>query len=56
MEAFEKRIPLKTLLLRDVRVNRHLSERQIDELLDPARYTGLAARFVDRVTRTSTAA
>ncbi len=51
MEAFEKHMPLKTLLLRDARVNRHLSEQQIDELLDPARYTGLAARFVDRVTR-----
>ena len=50
MEAFEKRIPLKTLLLRDARVNRHLTEKQIDELLDPARYTGLAAHFVERVT------
>lgn len=50
MEAFEKRIPLKTLLLRDERVNRHLTEKQIDELLDPTRYTGLAVQFVNRVT------
>lgn len=49
MEAFEKRVPLKSLLMRDSRVNRRLTEQQIDELLDPARYTGLAAQFVDRV-------
>ncbi|MCC6195122.1 MAG: adenylosuccinate lyase [Burkholderiales bacterium] len=50
MEAFEKRVPLKGLLMHDVRVSRHLTERQIDELLDPARYTGLSAQFVERVT------
>lgn len=50
MEAFERRVPLKALLLKDKRVNRHLTEELIDELLDPAKYTGLAARFVDRVT------
>lgn len=50
MESFEKHVPLKTLLLHDERVNRHLAEKQIDELLDPSRYTGLAAQFVDRVT------
>ena len=50
MEAFEKRIPLKKLLLRDKRVNQHLTEKQVDGLLDPAKYTGLAAQFVDRVT------
>jgi adenylosuccinate lyase len=53
MEAFEKRIPLKALLLRDERVNRHLAEKQIDELLDPTRYTGLAVQFVNRVTAKS---
>jgi adenylosuccinate lyase len=50
MKAFEKRIPLKKLLLRDERVNQHLTEKQLDGLLDPAKYTGLAAQFVDRVT------
>ena len=49
MEAFEKRVPLKPLLMKDTRVNKHLTERQIDELLDPTKYTGLAAKFVDRV-------
>jgi len=50
MEAFEKRVPLKSLLLKDKRVNKYLTEKQIDELLDPKKYTGLAAKFVDRVT------
>jgi len=50
MEAFEKRIPLKSLLMKDERVNQHLTEKQMDDLLDPAKYTGLAAQFVDRVT------
>jgi 3-carboxy-cis,cis-muconate cycloisomerase len=49
MEAFEKRIPLKALLLKDKRVNKYLTEKQIDQLLDPTKYTGLAAKFVDRV-------
>jgi adenylosuccinate lyase len=51
MEAFEKGIPLKSLLLKDKRVSQHLNEKQIDGLLDPARYTGLAAKFVERVTK-----
>jgi len=50
MEAFEKRIPLKGLLLKDRRVNQHLTEEQVDNLLDPTKYTGLAGQFVDRVT------
>jgi len=49
MEAFEKRVPLKSLLLKDKRVNKYLTEKQIDDLLDPTKYTGLAAKFVDRV-------
>lgn len=49
MEAFEKQLPLKGLLLRDGRVSEHLTPAQLDALLDPARYTGLAARFVERV-------
>jgi 3-carboxy-cis,cis-muconate cycloisomerase len=50
MEAFEKRVPLKSLLLKDKRVNQYLTEKQVDDLLDPRKYTGLAAKFVDRVT------
>ena len=56
MEAFEKRVPLKSLLLKDKRVNKYLTEKRIDQLLDPTKYTGLAAKFVDRVTQGSVAA
>ncbi|HSR12442.1 MAG TPA: adenylosuccinate lyase [Thermodesulfobacteriota bacterium] len=51
MEAFEKKIPLKSLLLKDKRVNQHLNEKKIDDLLDPAKYTGLAAKFAERVSK-----
>lgn len=50
LQAFAKRIPLKSLLLKDKRVNPHLTEGQVDNLLDPTQYTGLAAQVVDRVT------
>ena len=49
MDAVEGRVPLRRLLLEDPRVSRYLTEAEIDAALDPARYTGLAARFVDRV-------
>jgi len=49
MEAFEKKIPLKKLLLADSRVRAHMTEKQVDEILDPTKYTGLSAQFVDRV-------
>ena len=49
MRAVEEQRPLKPLLLEDPRVSAHLAEAEIDALLDPARYTGLAAQFVDRV-------
>jgi len=49
MDAVEARVPLKGLLLRDPRVSPYLGEAELDALVDPARYTGLAARFVDRV-------
>jgi adenylosuccinate lyase len=49
MDSVESRAPLRRLLLKDPRVNAYLGEADLDALLDPARYTGLAARFVDRV-------
>jgi adenylosuccinate lyase len=49
MRAVEERVPLKPLLLGDPRVAAHLGEADVDALLDPVRYTGLAAEFVDRV-------
>jgi adenylosuccinate lyase len=49
MQAFEAERPLRDLLLADRRVSAHLGPAEVDALLDPARYTGLAAEFVDRV-------
>ncbi len=50
MRAVDEGAPLRTLLLADARVTPHLAAHEIDALLDPARYTGLAAEMVDRVT------
>ena len=49
MAAFEQRRPLADLLLEDLRVTAHLSADEIDALLQPEAYTGLAGVFVDRV-------
>ena len=48
-KAFEQRRWLKDLLLEDQRVTNVLSEADIDALLDPDSYLGLAKQFVDRV-------
>jgi 3-carboxy-cis,cis-muconate cycloisomerase len=40
---------LRDVLRQDPDINAHLSEQDIDCLLDPAGYTGAAAAFVDRV-------
>jgi 3-carboxy-cis,cis-muconate cycloisomerase len=49
MRAAEENTPFSELLLADTRVNAHLSREDVDRLLDPSRYTGLAGAFVDRV-------
>ena len=49
MAAFEQRRPLRDLLLDDARVTGHLTRAEIDALLRPEAYTGLAGEFVDRV-------
>jgi 3-carboxy-cis,cis-muconate cycloisomerase len=49
MRAYESGTPLATELLVDPAVAAALAPEQLDELLDPARYTGLSAAFVDRV-------
>jgi len=49
MEAFEKGIPFKDVLLKDKRVLSNFDITEIDEILDPQNYTGLAGEFVDRV-------
>lgn len=49
MAAFEGRRSLRDLLLADDRVTQHLSPGEIDDLLRPEAYTGLAGYFVDHV-------
>lgn len=48
MAAFEQRRPLSELLLADPRISAHLSPDQIQALLRPEAYTGLAGAFTDR--------
>ena len=49
MAAFEGKRSFRDVLLGDARVAAALSPAELDRLLDPARYTGLAGAFVDRV-------
>ncbi|MBA3709445.1 MAG: hypothetical protein H0W83_11585 [Planctomycetes bacterium] len=49
MTSHEDGIPFAQLLVQDPRVSSILSRSQIDQLLDPASYTGLATDMVDRV-------
>ena len=51
MAAFEGRGSFRDLLLADPRVAGALPEGEIDRLLEPTAYTGLAGTFVDRVVR-----
>ncbi|MEQ9170265.1 MAG: adenylosuccinate lyase [Rhodospirillales bacterium] len=49
MEAFEKDLVFRDLLLKDGRVTAVMSAADLDGILDPARYTGLSAEMVDAV-------
>ena len=49
MQAVDGEQPFRDILLRDAVVSQHLSPAEIDTLLDPARYTGLAGVMVDLV-------
>jgi adenylosuccinate lyase len=49
MEAFEKGLVFRDLLLQDARVTAVMSADELDALLDPARYTGLSAELVDAI-------
>jgi 3-carboxy-cis,cis-muconate cycloisomerase len=50
MAAYEQARPLKELLLEDPRIAGRLSVGQLEEILRPEAYTGLAGDFVDRLT------
>jgi len=45
MKAIDENIEFKQVLLEDTRVNQNLSETDIDRLLDPVRYVGLAPQI-----------
>jgi len=47
--AIENRSTLRVALLAEERITRHLTEQQIDQLLDPANYLGCAGEMIDRV-------
>jgi adenylosuccinate lyase len=49
MEAFKKKITLKEAALSNPEIAKHLKKEELDEILDPVKYTGLAAQEVDRV-------
>lgn len=49
MRAFEADISLADALAQEEEVTQHLSAEEINALLDPKRYTGLATTFVDEI-------
>ena len=49
MEAFEKNISMIDIMMANPAVTKHFSEQEIRDMLDPAKYVGLAPQFVDRV-------
>ena len=49
MEAYEKEIPLKDVLMRTPEVTAAFTEDEIDHMLNPHTYIGLSPEFVDRV-------
>lgn len=51
MDAFENGVSLKESLLKNELVNKYFNAEEIDSILDPKNYTGLAAVFVDRLVK-----
>jgi adenylosuccinate lyase len=49
MRSYEKDLPFRQVLGEHLLVTAHLTPAQIEELLNPEHYTGLAGQFVDRV-------
>ncbi len=49
MNAFENDVPFKDMLMKSKVVTSNITKEEIDKLLDPRSYTGLAGQFVDRV-------
>jgi adenylosuccinate lyase len=49
MRAVEHKLPFRQTLAEHPVVSQHLSGEEIERLIDPIHYTGLAGVFVDRV-------
>ena len=49
MDVFEKDEPLRGALLAHPDISRHITATELDAILDPSAYLGLAEEFVDRV-------
>lgn len=49
MEAYEKEIPFKDVLMKTPAVVEAFTEDEVDHMLDPHTYIGLAPQFVDRI-------
>src|SRR5579859_2825107 len=47
--AIEQQKPLRDVLAKDTKVSKLLSPSDLDRLLDPANYLGVAGQFIDRV-------
>lgn len=49
MQAYEQNRPFKSVLLEDPRLNKHFTESELDNWLDPINYLGSAAEKVEQV-------
>lgn len=49
MLAFEEQKSLFEILLENAEISKYLSKAEIQELLDPAKYTGLSSEITDRI-------
>ncbi|MDR2364397.1 MAG: adenylosuccinate lyase [Zoogloeaceae bacterium] len=56
MDLPRRGLSLKEALLAEAKISAHLDAAELDRLLDPAAYTGLARFFVDRVTNAAASA
>ena len=49
MRAFEEKKSFAQILKKDDRVKKVLSEQEIDDLMDPSTYVGLAPKYVEEL-------
>ena len=49
MQAYEQEVPLKDVLMQMPVVTDSFTQAEVDAMLDPHAYIGLAPQFVDRV-------